>query len=87
MSLKFDSETLTFSTGKTINVNLGIIGLSVTGEVHEGSDGPLFIPNGTWCALQRYYLTTEERMELGEYMFNRWYAFFNEAYHEMKGRR
>jgi len=57
-------DGVTFSSGKYLSANCGIIGLSPTLEVSDGYDGE-FTPYDE-------PLTREERKELSEFMVAQW---------------
>ena len=73
--MKIDGDEVIFSTGKVRYANNGIIGLGPDLEVSEGYDG------GFWSAHESEYkdeadiLTPAERVELADYMIERWQAF------------
>lgn len=72
--MKIEDDDVIFSTGKKRYANNGIIGLSPEGEVTEGYDG------GFWQPEESEYrdddaLTPAERVELADYMIERWKTF------------
>jgi len=75
--MKIVKDTVTFSTGKERYANCGIIGLAPDGEVTQGSDG------GFWAREEAEYrddpLTPAERLELADYMIERWKMFRDSA--------
>jgi hypothetical protein len=70
--MEINRDTVTFSTGKTMYANRGIIGLASDLRVTEGYDGgfPAW-PDG-W---RDDCLTKEERQELADYMIALWQKF------------
>ena len=60
--LRIDGDNVIFSTGKKIYANNGIIGLSPNLKVSEGYDG----------GIDNNELTSEEKLELSEYMLAAW---------------
>lgn len=57
-------DTVTFSSGRAIKPNLGIVGIGPDGDVTEGYDNGLMLE-----------LTADERCELADLMITRWTAF------------
>lgn len=65
--LKIDGNTVTFSSGRKVYANNGIIGLSPDLRVSEGYDGGFDED-----------LTLYERVELGKYMVDKWMQFMGQ---------
>lgn len=68
--MKYDEDEYTFSSGRRVCSNLGIIGISPNLELFEGYDGRL-----GGC----HKLTKEDRIELADYMIERWGKFKEQA--------
>ena len=66
-------NTLTFSTGRSINCNCGIVGINAMLEVSEGYDGELRpdFDDEPW--------TPAEKAELADYMIGLWTQFREQA--------
>jgi len=64
-----EEDTVTFSTGKQAYANNGIIGLSPSGQVMDGSDGAFQL---TGELDFRNGLTESEKVELADYMIESW---------------
>ena len=60
-----ENDTVTFSTGRQVYANGGIIGLAPNLEVTEGYDGDI--------AFEQF--SSEECIELAEYMIGQWQRF------------
>ena len=74
--MKIDGDKVIFSTGKEKDANNGIIGLSPKYNVTEGYDGGFHSPKDSWESDEDYDgLNIEERIELAEYMIERWKEF------------
>lgn len=71
--MKIDGDDVIFSTGAVRYANNGIIGLSPDMRVTEGYDGGLWSPEE--AAWRDDCLTPAERVELADYMIERWKTF------------
>ena len=80
--MKIIGDDVIFSTGKVRYSNNGIIGLSPDGDVTEGYDG------GFWSRDESEFrddtLTPAERVELADYMIERWKTFRDAAFASAK---
>lgn len=76
--MKAEKDILTFSSGKTVNANRCILGLSLRNEdecyLFDGYDGGISLPEDDW-QLPESRLTAEECVELADAMLQRWAAF------------
>ena len=76
--MKIIKDTVIFSTGTKRYANNGIIGLGPDYNVSEGYDG------GFWAPCESEYreseLTPAERIELADYMIERWKTFRDMAF-------
>ena len=78
--MKADSKGLTFSTGKSVYANRGIIGICMDDKskdselVFYGYDGGLYLPKDDWCDSD-CRLTPAECVELADAMLIRWADF------------
>lgn len=76
--MKADSNQLIFSTGKSIAIHGGVVGLRLTtGDddgLHYGWDGEIQTPADEWCDQSRK-LSPSECVELADEMLLRWAAF------------
>jgi len=72
MKFDRDNDTMTFSSGKTIDCYGAMIGLSPDMTVGGGYDEPIHFPpdhrDGGW-------LTPAEQIELADYMIGQWQQF------------
>ncbi len=88
--MKIEGDQVTFSTGKQVYVNCGIIGLSPDLDVSAGYDNGWFSPS--WFSptagydeddvadpQSPRYLTRLEQVELADYMLDQWRAFKRRA--------
>ena len=75
-----DENGITFSTGKTLYANRGIVGICMIGDSEDrdllfyGYDGGLNLPKDVWCDSDRR-LTPAECVELADAMLTRWAEF------------
>ena len=70
------NDDLILSTGKRVNVNCGIVGISPGGAVYEGYDGWICDGDGRdqdWRGTP--VMTPVERIELADHMIERWQKF------------
>jgi hypothetical protein len=71
-------DSITFSTGKSLYINAGIIGLKIAGDPEEllslsyGYDGIISSPEESWASNA---LTSGECVELADEMLRRWAEF------------
>jgi hypothetical protein len=86
--MKIEGDQVTFSTGKKVYVNCGIIGLSPDLDVSAGYDNGWFSPTDGWHdedgivdPQSRHYLTPAEQAELADYMLEQWQKFKARAVH------
>jgi hypothetical protein len=75
MAIKFDGDTITFSSGRTLYANRGIVGISLEPkfneeyyDIYEGYDGTIFWPDLDEGA-------NADMVELAEMMIERWKSF------------
>jgi hypothetical protein len=73
--MKIDGNYVTFSSGKVLSANQGIIGIDPDLDVSEGYDGGFDIAD-----TYRETLTKPERRELADYMIALW-----QRYREVRG--
>ncbi len=80
--MKIEGDTVTFSTGRTVYVNCGIVGLGPDLNVTAGYDNGWFDPSGEQYdeddmhdPQSHRYLTLAERAELADYMIQQWMRF------------
>lgn len=80
--MKIDGDTVTFDTGKKVDVNCGIVGLSPDLSVYAGYDNSWFIPDPYYWddedkadPQSNHYLTPSERIELADHMIEQWTRF------------
>ncbi len=66
-------QTLIFSTGRRLSAQRGVIGISPSLEVFQGHSGVL-VPSEPFLD-DDDALTDPERIELAEFMIERWKAF------------
>ena len=76
----YSSNYYQLSTGRTLYVNLGYIGLASNGgqwELTQGYDGRILAAEGPASTSRDdpFPLTGEERIELAEYMIDQWTAY------------
>lgn len=78
--MKATQDGLEFSTGKSVYINAGIIGLCIAGDndnilsLSYGYDGGISLPEDTWASPQNR-LTPAECVELADEMLKRWAEF------------
>jgi hypothetical protein len=78
--MKVGHDELTFSTGKTLYANRGIVGLCLTDNdedrqnVFYGYDGDISTPLDD-CVSPEHRMTPEECVELADAMLKRWAEF------------
>ena len=78
--MKSDDDVLTFSTGKQMPANRGIVGLCISDgsddrlRVYEGYDGTLRMPEDDRSTPERR-LTPAECVELADKMLEQWAEF------------
>lgn len=76
--MKYEDGQMIFSTGKRRSANGGILGLTTEYEVTEGYDGTF------WSRVESEWtdepLTPAERVELADYMLERWQTFRDIAF-------
>ncbi len=80
--MKVERDKVTFSTGKEIEVTLGIIGLCPDGTAWQGADSAIWSES-----VFNNALTPEERIELGEFMIAMWRKFIKAAGKDLKTQR
>lgn len=80
--MKINGDEVTFSTGRRVYVNCGIVGLGPDLRVSAGYDNPWFDPSGEQYdeddvqnPQSARYLTLAERTELADYMIQQWMRF------------
>jgi hypothetical protein len=76
--MKIEGDTVTFSTGRVVDVNRGIIGIDDELGVTAGYDNGWFYEGYTEPD-DNYYLTPAERIELADYMILQWQRFKERA--------
>lgn len=69
--MKIEGDWVEFSTGRVSYANFGVIGLGDDLTVSHGADGGFWAPDYEG----EDALTPEERVELADYMIERWTAF------------
>lgn len=69
--MKIKHNEITFSSGKKIYVNNGIVGISPDLKVYEGYDGGLFDMSYTFEG----DITNAEAIELANFMISQWKKF------------
>jgi len=76
--MKVQGDNVIFSSGRTASANNGIIGISEQDldEVYEGYDGNLD------PTFNRSLLSTEDKLELADYMVNLWMKYRRRARRE-----
>lgn len=67
-----DSDGYTFSSGRGLYANCGIIGIAPDLQLSEGYDGPINWPPHE---LDSNPLTAEDMIELADMMIERWQKF------------
>ena len=76
-----EPEHIQLSTGRRLEPNFGIIGISHIGEIGEGKDGELRDSrqqgDGNFDYVEDF--TAAERMELADIMLARWLAYKRRA--------
>jgi hypothetical protein len=77
MAIKADSDGVTFSSGRTMYANQGILGLSPDLELYEGYDGGVWVfdENGNWALGPEEPPTRVDLVELADMMMVRWQQF------------
>ena len=79
--MKATPEGLTFSTGKTVYANRGIIGICITENkldndyLYQGYDGTIGFSEDAPVSLDDEFLTPLECVELADAMLERWQQF------------
>jgi hypothetical protein len=80
MAIKSDGDTITFSSGRTVYANCGIVGISHEPkfneeyyEIYEGYDGTIFWPDLDEGDPKS--VTNADMVELAEMMIERWKSF------------
>jgi hypothetical protein len=74
------NDELILSTGKRLDVNRGIVGISPAGSVYEGYDGWICDGDGRdqdWRGTP--VMTPAERIEFADHMIERWQTFRHRA--------
>ncbi len=83
--MKIEGDIVTFSTGKKVDVNCGIIGLSPDLDVSAGYDNgwfnadPFYWDDDKANPQSSRYLTPDEQIELADYMVQQWLRFKERA--------
>lgn len=78
--MKIENHHIIFDTGTYVHISRGIIGISITpGELgaFEGYEGQFYEPGRKYKG--KPDLTSEECVELAEYMMDQWESFL--VYH------
>uniref|UniRef100_A0A6M3IJT8 Uncharacterized protein n=2 Tax=viral metagenome TaxID=1070528 RepID=A0A6M3IJT8_9ZZZZ len=73
--MEIKGSKVLFSTGKEKYANVGIIGLGSDGDVTEGYDGGFYNPSEFLFDDEEPELTPGERIELADFMIERWSEF------------
>lgn len=68
--IKKDDSTMILKSGKKIYVNHGLISIDDDNNIYEGYDGEIDIYDYN-------ELTKDERIEIAEYMIERWKKYLN----------
>jgi hypothetical protein len=74
--MKYEDDHMIFATGKRRYAHAGIIGLTCSYEVTEGYDGNFWMVGEA----EDEALTPAERVELADYMLERWQTFRDMAF-------
>jgi len=83
--MKIEGNVVTFSTGKVVSVNFGVIGIGTDLIVSAGYDNGLYFRGDSLGDDgESDSLTNEEAIELGKYMIDLWNKFVNEHINEIK---
>lgn len=78
--MKATRNDLEFSTGKSVYINAGVIGLCIAGDddsilgLNYGYDGGIPLPEDAWASPKKR-LTPAECVELADEMLKRWAEF------------
>lgn len=74
--MKIVESKAIFNSGREANCNNGFIGINLNLEISEGSDGNFHIYDEEY---ENEELTTEEKIELADFMINQWQHYKNIA--------